>query len=262
MMDGEGQMRRARLTPIVVLGLMTGIVLGAGEVVVADSIAPGFDLFATIQPTDVCLDAPVCLLRVALMGEPIGSDTDTIVRRHQGLDTFPGTIQIELIALSLRSIEPVRIGDRLFDLSVRELPSPRGTMTVRHEGPNGGTFDAFMPVMARLTFTEVNNPANRFTRDILDELRTIGLPTWSHTRPDGYPEPPQFPAGRFYPGTVTEQGLLARHSVRPARVPEPSTLVLLGSGLGWLVAFRRKRLLRKPKIVNQELVAGVLHSRR
>lgn len=240
-------MVRAGLVLAASLVLVAGIVLGFAAVASADPIGPGFDLFATLPGAAVCLDPPLCTMVVALMGVPLDppnlGDTDTIVRRHLGVDVFPDTIPIELVALSLHSVAPVLIGGSFFDVMVRGLPSPLGSMTIRHELPMGGTFDSILPVDARLTFTEVGNPDNTFTRDVSDRL--FGSSTWGHEEPPGYPMDPKFPSGNFFPGVIREQGGFTFHPVRPATgVPEPSTLLLLASGLAGAV-FGRKRLARQ-----------------
>lgn len=240
-------MVRAGLVLAASLVLVAGIVLGFAAVASADPIGPGFDLFATLPGAAVCLDPPLCTIIVALMGVPLDpsnlGDTDTIVQRPLGADNFPATIPAELVALHLHSVEPIPIGGSFFDVDVRRLPSPLGSMTITHELPMGGTFDSILPVNARLTFTEVGNPNNTFTRDVSDTL--FGSSTWGHEAPPGYPMDPKFPAGNFFPGVIREQGGFTFHPVRPAtRVPESSTLLLLASGLAGAV-FGRKRLGRQ-----------------
>jgi len=63
-----------------------------------------------------------------------------------------------------------------------------------------------------------------------------------------------YPAGNFYPGVdpttldkilTPEQALLAEHGVLPAQTPEPSTFLLLGTGLAGVFVLGRKRLAKK-----------------
>ena len=126
-----------------------------------------------------------------------GGAFDTVVRRLADADPQPGapdTIPIELVALSLRSVDPVNLGGNLFDLQVIGgtdlLPGPPvspGVMTIFREDPaiDGGTFDSFLPVAFKLIFTARNpNPAFPSTFEVLgfDELTAQGVP-WAATIP-------------------------------------------------------------------------------
>jgi len=233
--------------------------LGANNVAMATPIGPGFDLFHTpAGPTTVT--TPVG--PISLQGRPIDpslGDTDTIVERLAGIDPLPvggqGTIPIQIIDLSLESISPVPIGSSFFDVFV-DLAGPQtlGSMTVFHGVANGGTFDADLPVNARLTFTEVGNPSNTFADSFFDVFVTLTPGSWSHTpRPDDAHNA-TFPAGGFFPGVdpitggkvlILEVAPSATHGVLPGQIPEPSTLLLLGSGLAGIAVFGRKRLARK-----------------
>ena len=197
-------------------------------------IDPGFDLFETTSGTFV--DLPVIGI-VPLEGDPgplapLGNlgNTDTIVERLQGSGApfDPPTdlvvIDIELVALSLRSVSPVDISGTLFDLELisgsllGEPGNPTGSMTIRHENSAGGSFSATLPVDVRLIFTEVGNPLNTF-EDNIQKVFTSSAP-WSHNPPSGYPQDPTFPAGGFFPtGIILEDAPSpppAQHVVRPA----------------------------------------------
>jgi len=158
----------------------------------------GFDLFNTPEGHSFVDLTPAAIPGLAdpivqLVGEPLGpANTDTIVERltdpftdTTGLgDT--GTVDIELIALSLRSVDPVDISGTLFDIDVisgallGEPTNPTGSMTITHNHPNGGTFTAVLPVQAKLTFTEVGNPGNNFFQPFNDEFLSNGV--WSLAR--------------------------------------------------------------------------------
>ncbi len=223
-------------------------------------IDPGFDLFATSEGTVVDLGG---FGLVEMEGVPIGpGNTDTIVERLDGIDPFnvgdTAIIQIELVALSLRSVAPVNIGSDLFDIFVVELPPlaiPIGTMTVRHDVADGGTFDASLPVNALLTFTQVGNPLMTFNQGFFDVFLTLDG-AWSHTASSSDVHNALFPAGDFFaavlPGTggtptiIDERALLNLHRVTPAvAVPEPATLTLFAFGLAGLgFAMRRRRSMQ------------------
>ena len=238
-------MFKARFTLALMCALMVGITFGDGDMALATPIEPGFDLFQTVTPgTVVDLGA---LGLTELEGVPIGpGNTDTIVERLQGIDPFnvgdTATIQIELVALSLRSVAPVDIAGDLFDIFVVELPPlpvPIGTMTVRHDVADGGTFDASLPVNALLTFTQVGNPLITFNQGFFDVFLTLDG-AWSHTASLGDVHNALFPAGDFFaavlPGTggtptiIDERALLNLHRVTPS-TPEPSSLMLFAAGL-------------------------------
>ncbi len=129
----------------------------------ADFFEPGSDPF-----TD----------QVCLVGEPLGSTgfgtyevADTLVQRSA--DPFdrcelPGptqnTVDIEIVELNLRSIEPITVQvsgsptfwDVTMDLST--VAAPLGTLGATKTHCNGGTYSALLPVQPRFTFTKVAGP--------------------------------------------------------------------------------------------------------
>lgn len=234
--------RWLRFAFLLALGVLS---LGA-NVAQADSIGPGFDLFATTPGTTVFIPN---IGNVSLMGKPVGPfNTDTIVRRTAGISPFdpPGgtaTIPIELVALSLTSVQPIQVGSSFFDVFVTLQPNTvsSGQMTVKHQNSGGGTFDSFFDVFFEIKFTDIQNPQNTQTIHLQD--RITGSGPWTHTPPPGYPKPPNFPSGGFYPGPLSEQGtnFSLVHNVTPARTPEPGTLALLGLGLSSLVIKLRRK---------------------
>jgi hypothetical protein len=190
---------------------------------------------------------------VLSMGQPVGPfNTDTILHRTQGINPFntgdTGTIPIELVALSLQSVAPVRIPSpntgRVFDmLSLTLQPNTisSGLMTVRHENSGGGTFDYFIDVFVQIKLIDTHN--SLFSETIYAQDSLFGSGTWSHTPPPGYPMVQNFPSGGFYPAPLTEEGseVLFMHNLTPARTPEPGTLTLLVLGLsGLAIKLRRK----------------------
>lgn len=264
--------------------IVAPVVLAAGVLAAAETqaspIGPGFDFFITdgaFSPFPgnsfvdlVALGAPLGspdALPVAVIGEtpkvsglpvpmPPGLRVDTIIERAAGISTLnqgdEATIPIELVALSLVSVDPVDIGGVLFDLSITDGAfTPTGSMTVRHELADGGTWSAVFDLMATGILQPVGNPTSGPTPISFDVEATImGAGDWTHR---AYPTIPNLPAGDFYPiglstwsascpippgGEVTCIQLIQSPAFQP--VPEPTTLALFGLGLAG-IAFGAKR---------------------
>ncbi|MCP3904417.1 MAG: hypothetical protein GY715_12380 [Planctomycetes bacterium] len=170
----------------------------------ADFFGPGSDPFTEL---------------VCLKGEPLGNtvfgvfDTaDTLILRSDNpfeCDApFPdiGVVDIEIVELHLVSIDPIVVTfnggqtPELWDVEVElsDLDQPIGSMTVQKTHDNGGTFTADLPVLPKITFTQVANPGNIQVLDFgLAGLDPIGFTTqptgWVHevklgtVKPEGGP---------------------------------------------------------------------------
>lgn len=255
---------------------VAGLVATLGTPAKALTIDPGFDLFMT-DPGTTFVDfsgfggPPVFPLKgVPLAGDPLFAGlgtTDTIVRRLAGTNlTNIGdfdTVPIELVALSLHSVAPIQIGPSFFDVqviggSLLGVPQQLGQMTIVLTEPNGGTFDAQLPVSAQLVFSEVGNPSTQVASSFFDIFTSLDVP-WTSDRPKHDKHNADFPPGGFFPGIdpltgrpvlVIEQALdqagnlVAQHGVVPAIVA-PGALALFGLGIVALAAVRsRVRTLR------------------
>jgi hypothetical protein len=268
-------------------GFMLGIVIIAmitfatAKEAKAFSIGPGFDLYTTQAGTTIDLDLGT---PVNMVGAPIGpGNTDTIVQRHTGTSSGfdvgdTGTIQVELVALSLQSAAPVEFGGQLFDVSLISgrllsptLENQRGEMTVDHTYDYGGFFEMDTPMNAQITLTQVGqtNPevigpvfANTF-------LVTTTGQIWSHF-PIGWRDGIQSTEGDFHPGVLPldfggpspeivqfwdrdqtfSHFLLPAATASPSPIPEPTTVVLLGIGLVGLAGTAAKRRRKKKAVDN------------
>ncbi|MEX2308513.1 MAG: dockerin type I repeat-containing protein [Pirellulales bacterium] len=206
----------------------------------AQEIFPGFDLFATEPGTSATFETPFGDVEVPFKGVPLGpnGETDTIVRRHAG-SGFPlgigseVTVPIEIVALNLVSINPIQIGPSMYNVTATADPSPLGTMTIHKTSANGGTFDSLLPVFAKVTFTDVDNPNNMFMTQVFKQFQGTGR--WSHFPSLMHQHTVATPAGGFHPGVdpitgakipATETAPRAFHVVRPpmGRVPKWSQL--------------------------------------
>ncbi len=168
-----------------------GIVPGSPPIP-ADFFGPGSDPF----------DGFVCLNGVPLGETAWGyyETADTLVRRSA--DPFDRcdvpsaggvTVDVEIVALSLRSVAPVTVTynggqnpeswDATVDLS--EVVPPPGTITAVKTHCNGGTYESTLPVQPRFTFTKVGDPGQVLVLDTgLEGIPYITLlqednPPWS-----------------------------------------------------------------------------------
>lgn len=235
------------------LALLVALVLSMPGKASASSIGPGFDLFTTPDGT-VSLDFTVAGLGLGLVdfesdpipGEP--GDADTIIERLEGPglgDGEIGIINIELVALSLRSVAPVDIdfgfGDgvesfNLF-LSLDESQQSLGEMDILTHNESlgdfgGGTFDSFLNVFIKIEFVRAIDSLLFFTQLIADQLTPSldGPNTWSHTENGG-----------FYPTGITRHE--GPHPETVSIIPLPAALPLYGTGLAAMgvLGWYRKR---------------------
>ncbi len=170
--------------------LILAMTLGALAAVPSrgDDITPGIDLFVTpAGATSVNLEnnpTPPDLFgpgseefdgMIPLQGEPLTPlgdqifPSDTIVERRDvaTLSCEPpidDTIEIELVALNLVSTDPITVmfgggSEEEWDvrICVSESGPSEGTMMIRHECMEGGTFDSWLEVVPRYVFTRVSD---------------------------------------------------------------------------------------------------------
>src|ERR1051325_3205277 len=131
-------------------------ILGVACPASAGTIAPGFDLFSTIQPTNVTTGSTVQFQGVPLgafnFGGSVGvqnvGSTDTIIQRlAPATSPGPAIIPIEIVALHLQTTAPANfgLGTGTYFLTLqkeRNGPSSIGQMTINFNAtpPPDGTF--------------------------------------------------------------------------------------------------------------------------
>ena len=126
--------------------------------------------------------SPPFVGEICLKGEPLGATpfgtfevADTLIMRE--VDPFPCdapfpasvVVPIEIVALSLVSIDPIAVGPTQWDVFVtlsQQVPQQQGIMEVVLEHANGGIFFSELPVTPLLIFTEVGNPGNVLQLDL------------------------------------------------------------------------------------------------
>jgi len=202
-------------------------------------IAEGFDLFETRTPTDFAgeLFEGVPLGSFDFGGGPVDTgSTDTIVQRlgPGGVPGFPetATIDIELVALSLRSIEPIDLGCGVDDYFIGLGSSPSlGAIFPTFNDPNGGTFDIVLTIFFDLRTGAPDGPV--CAGDVLI-LQAEGVP-WNRTSPpdavlidgvnhllSGVDNTQDFWPSPFTSQTPPESFVSAQHTVAPAlEIPPP-----------------------------------------
>lgn len=185
--------------------MRTGEPAGGGS-----TVLPGMDMWHTVQPTTVIFGGDIPPIpadffgpgsepftgEVKLRGVPLDpseSDVDTVVKRLEPA-VLPGngataTIDIQLVALSLKSIEPIQVGDSFFDVFVgvalHNATIP-GRMTLLRASDQGGIFHSQLPVSAEIHFVEVGGGPEFVLRG--PTLNLVGPPNghpWTYEPIDG-----------------------------------------------------------------------------
>ena len=78
-----------------------------------------------------------------------------------------GTVPIEVVVLSLVSVEPITVGDSQWDVFCGLSPEDpsTGSLTMTRTGPNGGTYTSTCYVWPRFVFTRTDDPQVTRTLD-------------------------------------------------------------------------------------------------
>ncbi len=222
---------------------------GSQPPIPADFFGPGSDPF---------------IGNVSLNGVPLGSyngsntgNADTIVERLTTA-VLPAvgasdTVPIELVALSLRGDATITVtfnggqNPTEFDLTVVESPTLEsvGTITINHEGADGGTWSADFTAIVDVTFTEVGNPGSVFVMADVSETQVClaEFPgEWSHADPGLIPDPCNPDPNFFVTVACIHQGPHPETVPAVAAIPAVSTwgmivmtlLVLTGGAIVFL----------------------------
>lgn len=266
--------------PAMAVVILTSVALSPAD---AASILPGFDLFETADPTRSTITHSLGPITVDFRGVPFPAvnglgTTDTIVRRTGSALPLPpggtGTVDIELVALHLVSVNPITISSLgTFDVHatinqggiIAGLPQPDsllpslGTLTIssHNDALQGGTFDSVLNVNANIILTPPGG--DPVTQAILTfpsqegQIVATGI-AWSHVPSPNYPFNLAFPAGNFFvPVQFSEDGPLTLHTIRPptitnGQVPEPASIVIFscfGLAVVGTSVRRRSRTFRR-----------------
>lgn len=213
------------------------------------------------------------LIGVPLAGSGMVGNVDTIVERlapaNLGACGTQDTVPIQIKALSLASFKPVNVNfggnnNSKYDVvaCLDNVAQPLGSMTIRREHANGGTFDSTLPVIAHLTFTKVSGASGVASATLSAALITFQNPgssgisaCWAYD--DGglgipgsgggsgvdcngngfsFPATSNFFAGVCYPGAdcnnsggppdaqlTREAAQLAQHCILPVALPPETT---------------------------------------
>ncbi len=217
-------------------GLVTLLAFGTASTAAAQTgdVQPGIDLWTT-PGTGTTFDdfsgnpVPAGFFdpgsdpftgTVILQGSPLPSlggpglgPVDTVVSRL-AVAELPSlgsqdTIPIEIVALNLVSVNPITVtyngGQNPEPWNVRvclssQAAQPQGTMTITLTCPEGGQYNASLPVLPKLVFTRVSPPATR----TLDQGMMGGIQLSTSADRWAYNPSPQLAIFRIQPGAITD----------------------------------------------------------
>jgi hypothetical protein len=238
----------------------------ADPIVISPTVALGTDYFQT-QPGTFFIFSGGSFgtgKQVNFVGLPVGPfSTDTIIQRQADATINGSAIPIQIVALSLRSTQPVIFNGVLYNVFVTldpaHLAQDTGTLTV-HGTLAGGTFDSTLNVFFLAKFVPIGGGQGVTVSDGLTLSQTGG--PWGPTPPPGSvivrgPDDGSTAdlAANLHTGLDSQEVDFfgsaterhengAKHIVRSAVTPEPSSLLLIGPALAavflrWKLRHRR-----------------------
>jgi len=221
------------------------LILTAASHANAATVPAGFD-FLTTQPGTFFNFGPG-IGQVNLQGVPLAgsSPADTIMHRTQDATINGPSVPIQMVALSLGSVNPVAGfgGIPIFiTLDPSNLAQNTGAMTISG-GSSGGTFTSFFDVFFDVCAAPGSNGVGCIGPTLAtghETFNTVGSPQWTATPPSGAVDPN---SGFYLVGTVTHVAPDGQHVVISAVTPLPTALPLFVTGLGalGLLGWRRKK---------------------
>jgi hypothetical protein len=244
-----------------VLFLLIAIVAGSSSNAYGETISIGSHY---LHATDGFYPFPGGVGTVAFHGRPFGpGNTDTIYQRlaEANLPTLgsSATIPIEVVRLEMQSFSPVNIGGTFFDMFIHLTPGTRslGEMTITQNSPNDGgpapegTFHKSVTLVFTAEFTPVGGGPGGFVVNDSVFIATVDPAPWSFdpdlnfvTVTTGPLE--QQTANFFVTGErsifMLNPTATAGGHKQSAEIPEPATMLLLGTGLAGVAIKMRRRL--------------------
>ena len=206
---------------------------------------------------------------VDFIGNPMGpGNTDTLVRRLDDAELAgegsSDTIDVELVALSLISIDPVEIDGTLFDLTIALTPTIPSlgqlTLTLDDEIAVSGSFESFFDVFVDVHLFLADTDILVQTMPELPLLGLHGIGQWRQTpNPDTvvvsgsygdldanqHTAPSDDYADFFITEIVEVQPGLGEHTLQQATVPAPVSFHLLALGLFTMLLTGKRRTYGK-----------------
>lgn len=227
------------------LGLTAGITtmaMSTASFAVPFVIDPGFDLIHTnfaefdfggpLGPQEF-EGVPFPLFDFTPFGGGVADtgNADTIVQRKDQATPSNSTIDIEMVALSLRSVDPIAVflGGSAGGHLVTDVSDNGGnTMTIGFNG--SGDAGIFSSVLS-MTIDFIDELTNTILLSVSKTFTATGA-SWTMTPPPGAAVIPGITSDDFYlSGLALHDAGDGTHTVEHAKVPGPATVLLTGLGL-------------------------------